>query len=42
MKRSKLENKYVKNKTNENLKSYKKQMKKYYEMVNLRNVTDDT
>ena len=46
MKRSELESKYVKNKTNENLKSYKKQRnfcsklykkerKKYYEMLDL-------
>ena len=52
MKRSELESKYVKNKTNENLKSYKKQRnfcsklykkerKKYYEMLNLKNVTDN-
>ena len=50
MKRSELESKYVKNKTNENLKSYKKQRnfcsklykkerKKYYEMLDLKNVT---
>ena len=52
MKRSELESKYVKNKTNENLKSYKKQRnfcsklykkerKKYYEMLDLKNVTDN-
>ena len=52
MKRSDLGNKYVKNKTNENLKSYKKQRnfcsklykkerKKYYEMLDLKNVTDN-
>ena len=52
MKRSELESKYVKNKTNENLKSYKKQRnfcgklykkerKKYYERVHLNNVTDN-
>ena len=52
MKRSELGNKYVKNKTNENLKSYKKQRnfcsklykkerKKYYEMLDLKNVTDN-
>ena len=51
MKRSELESKYVKNKTNENLKSnkkqrnfcsklYKKERKKYYEMLDLENVTD--
>ena len=50
MKRSELESKYVKNKTNENLKSYKKQRnfcsklykkerKKYYERLDLNNVT---
>ena len=52
MKRSELESKYVKNKTNENLKSYekqrnfcsklcKKERKKYYEMLDLKNVTDN-
>ena len=52
MKRSELESKHVKNKTNENLKSYKKQRnfcsklykkerKKYYEMLDLKNVTDN-
>ena len=52
MKRSELESKYVKNKTNENLKSYKKQRnfcsklykkerKKYYERLDLNNVTDN-
>ena len=52
MKTSKLKSKYVKNKTNENLKSYKKQRnfcsklykkerKKYYEMLDLKNVTDN-
>ena len=52
MKRSKLENEYVKNKNNENLKSYKKQRnfcsklykkerKKYYKMLDLKNVTDN-
>ena len=52
MKTSELESKYVKNKTNENLKSYKKQSnfcsklykkerKKYYEMLDLKNVTDN-
>ena len=51
MKRSELESKHVKNKTNENLKSYKKQRnfcsklykkerKKYYEMLDLKNATD--
>ena len=51
MKRSELESKYVKNKTNENLKSYKKQInfcsklykkerKKCYERLDLNNVTD--
>ena len=50
--RSELESKYVKNKINENLKSYKKQRnfcsklykkerKKYYEMLDLKNVTDN-
>ena len=52
MKRSELESKCAKNKTNENLKSYKKQRnfcsklykkerKKYYEMLDLKNVTDN-
>ena len=52
MKRSELERKYVKNKTNANLKSYKKQRnfcsklykkerKKYYERLDLNNVTDN-
>ena len=52
MKRSELESKYVKNKTNENLKSYKKQRnfcsklykkerKKYHERLDLKNVTDN-
>ena len=52
MKRSELESKYVKNKTNENSKPYKKQRnfcnklykkerKKYYERLDLNNVTDD-
>ena len=52
MKRSKLESKFVKNKTSENLKSYKKQRnfcsklykkerKKYYERLDLNNVTDN-
>ena len=52
MKRSELESKYVKNRTNENLKSYKKQRnfcsklykkerKKYYERLDLNNVTDN-
>ena len=52
MKRSEPENKHVKINTNENLKSYKKQRnfcnklykkerKKYYEMLNLKNVTDN-
>ena len=52
MKRSELESKYVKNKTSENLKSYKKQRnfcsklckkerKKYYERLDLNNVTDN-
>ena len=52
MKRPELESKYVKNKTNGNLKSYKKQMnfciklylkkrKKYYERLDLNNVTDN-
>ena len=52
LKTSELESKYVKNKTNENLKSYKKQRnfcsklykkerKKYYEMLDLKNVTDN-
>ena len=52
MKRSGLEIKYVKNKTNENLKSYKKQRyfcskfykkerKKYYKMLDFKNVTDN-
>ena len=51
MKRFELESKYLKNKTNENLKSYKKQRnfysklykterKKYYERLDLNNVTD--
>ena len=51
MKRSELENKYLKNRTNENLKSYEKQRnfcsklykkgtKKYHEMLDLKNVTD--
>ena len=51
-KRSELESKYVKNKTNEDLKSYKKQRsfcsklykkerKKYYERLDLNNVTDN-
>ena len=50
MKRSELESKYLKNRTNENLKSYKKQRnfcsklykkerKKYYERLDLNNVT---
>ena len=52
MKRSELENIYVKNKTYKNLKSYKKQRnfssklykkerKKYYEMLDLKNTTDN-
>ena len=52
MKRSEFESKYVKNKTNKNLKSYKKprnfcsklykkERKKYYEMLGLNNVTDN-
>ena len=52
MKRSELENKYVKSKTNENLKSCKEQRnfckklekkrrRKYYEMLDLMNVTDN-
>ena len=52
MKRSEPENKHVKINTNENLKSYKKQRnfcsklykkerKKYYEMLDLKNVTDN-
>ena len=51
MKRSKLESKYVKNKTSENLKSYKKQRnfcsklykkeRKKYERLDLNNVTDN-
>ena len=52
MKRSELESKFVKNKTSENLKSYKKQRnfcsklykkerKKYYERLDLNNVTDN-
>ena len=52
MKRSELERKYVRNKTNANLKSYKKQRnfcsklykkerKKYYERLDLNNVTDN-
>ena len=52
MKRSELESKYLKNRTNENLKSYKKQRnfcsklykkerKKYYERLDLNNVTND-
>ena len=52
MKRSELESKYLKNRTNENLKSYKKQRnfcsklykkerKKYYERLDLNNVTDN-
>ena len=52
MKRSELESKYVKNKTNENSKPYKKQRnfcnklykkerKKYYERLDLNNVTDN-
>ena len=53
MKRSELERKYLKNKTNENLKSYRKQRnfcskiykknkeKKYYERVDLNNITDN-
>ena len=52
MKRSELESKYVKNKTSENLRSYKKQRnfcsklykkerKKYYERLDLNNVTDN-
>ena len=51
MKRSELESKYVKNNTNENLKSYKNQInfcsklykkerKKCYERLDLNNVTD--
>ena len=52
MKKSGLENKYVRNKTNENLvsyknqrnfysKLYKKERKKYYQMLDLENVTDN-
>ena len=52
MKKSELESKYVKKKTSENLKSYKKQRnfcselykkerKKYYERLDLNNVTDN-
>ena len=52
MKRSELESKYVKNKTSENLRSYKKQRnfysklhknerKKYYERLDLNDVTDN-
>ena len=52
MKRSELESKYVKSKTSETLKSYKKQRnfcsklykkerKKYYERLDLNNVTDN-
>ena len=52
LKRSELESKYVKNKTNEKPKSYKKQSnfcsklykkerKIYYEMLDLKNVTDN-
>ena len=46
MKRSELENKYVKNKTNEKQRNfcsklYKKERKKYYEMLDLKNVTDN-
>ena len=52
MKRSELESKYVKNKTSENLKSYKRQRniyskllkkerQKYYERLDLNNVTDN-
>ena len=52
MKRSEFESKYVKNKINENLKSYKKQRnlcsklykkerKKYYKMLDLKNATDN-
>ena len=52
MKRSELESKYLKNRTNENLKSYKKQRnfcsklykkerKKYYERLDWNNVTDN-
>ena len=52
MKRSELENKYLKNRTNENLKYYEKQRnfcsklykkgtKKYHEMLDLKNVTDN-
>ena len=51
MERSEIESKYEKNKTNEKLKSYKKQMnfccklynteRKKYEMLDLKNVTDN-
>ena len=52
MKRSELESKHVKNKTSENLKSYKnqrhfcsklykKESKKYYERLDLNNITDN-
>ena len=52
MKKSELEGRYVKNETNENLKSYQKQMsfcsklykkmrKKYFEMLDLKNMTDN-
>ena len=46
MKRSELENKYVRNKTNEKQRNfcsklYKKERKKYYEMLDLKNVTDN-
>ena len=52
MKRSELGNIYVENKTKENLKSYKKQRnfcsklyinerKQYYEMLDLKNVSDN-
>ena len=52
MKRSELENKYYKNKTNENLKAYKKhknfcsklykkERKKFYTKLNTKNVTDN-
>ena len=52
MKRSELESKYVKNKASQNLRSfkkqrnfcsklYKKERKKYYERLDLNNVTDN-
>ena len=52
MKRSELESKYVKNKTSENLKSYKRQInfcsklykkerKNYYERLNSNNITEN-